>query len=130
MADRVCRAIAYWDQRAREWCDDCHCRRKDDGCRLHPCQANATLPTRASSRGRPQKATRYRSWLPAQGLKIFADVHVKHGAHAIVANCSIPELTGDLEFSDADVVIATGERTGDRATRGEMETRSCRSAMG
>ncbi len=47
---------------------------------------------------------------------MFADVHVKHGAHAITADRSIAELARDVEFFDADVAIATGQRTGDAAT--------------
>jgi uncharacterized protein len=72
--------------------------------------------------GPAARVTRYRSWLQAHNVKIFADVHVKHGAHAIVADRGIPELTRDVEFFDADAVIATGQRTGDRATRQEIET--------
>ena len=48
--------------------------------------------------------------------------HVKHGAHAIVADRDIGELTRDLEFFDAEVVIATGHRTGDAVDLGELET--------
>lgn len=84
--------------------------------------ANAYVANEGIVEGPAAKATRYRSWLRAQGLKIFADVHVKHGAHAIVADRSIPELTRDAEFFDADVVIATGQRTGDSATREEILT--------
>jgi predicted TIM-barrel enzyme len=45
---------------------------------------------------------------------------VKHGAHAITADRTIAELTRDLEFFDADAVIATGQRTGDTATAEEI----------
>ncbi len=45
-------------------------------------------------------------------LRIFADAHVKHGAHAIVQDRSIPELVRDVEFFSADAIIATGQRTG------------------
>jgi predicted TIM-barrel enzyme len=51
---------------------------------------------------------------------VFADVHVKHGAHAIVADRTLEELTRDLEFFDADAVIVTGQRTGDAADLGEL----------
>jgi membrane complex biogenesis BtpA family protein len=84
--------------------------------------ANAYVANEGIIEGPAAKVTRYRSWLRAQGLKIFADVHVKHGAHAIVADRGIPELTRDVEFFDADAVIATGQRTGDSATREEIET--------
>ena len=53
-------------------------------------------------------------------MRVFADVHVKHGAHAIVADRSIGELARDAEFFDADVAIATGQRTGDAATTDEI----------
>ena len=82
--------------------------------------ANAYVANEGIIEGPAAKATRYRAWLHARGLKIFADVHVKHGAHAIVADRSIPELTRDAEFFDADVVIVTGQRTGDSAKMEEI----------
>src|SRR5262245_41384946 len=82
--------------------------------------ANAYVANEGIIEGPAAKATRYRAWLRAQGVRIFADVHVKHGAHAIVADRSIAELTRDVEFFDADVAIVTGQRTGDRATREEI----------
>ena len=57
----------------------------------------------------------------AKDVLIFADTHVKHGAHAIVADRSISELTRDVEFFDADAVIATGQRTGDSVDLQELE---------
>ena len=57
----------------------------------------------------------------AESVHVFADTHVKHGAHAITADRSIGELTRDLAFFDADVVIATGQRTGDAATIAEID---------
>ena len=45
-------------------------------------------------------------------MRIFADAHVKHGAHAIVGDRPIPELVKDVDFFSADVIIATGQRTG------------------
>ena len=59
---------------------------------------------------------RYRATIAAEDVAIFADSHVKHGAHAITADRTVAELTRDLEFFDADAVIATGQRTGDAAT--------------
>ena len=84
--------------------------------------ANAYVANEGIVEGPAARATRYRSWLRAGGVKIFADVHVKHGAHAITADRSIPELTRDVEFFDADVAIVTGQRTGDQATREEIST--------
>ena len=82
--------------------------------------ANAYVANEGIIEGPAAKATRYRAWLHARGLKIFADVHVKHGAHAIVADRGIRELTRDAEFFDADVVIVTGQRTGDSAKMEEI----------
>jgi predicted TIM-barrel enzyme len=72
--------------------------------------------------GKAGAASRYRSWLRARDVAIFADVHVKHGAHAIVADRTLPELTRDAEFFDADAVIVTGQRTGDSADPTELAT--------
>jgi len=81
---------------------------------------NAYVANEGVVEGQAAEATRYRSWLHARNLKILADVHVKHGAHAIVADRSITELTRDAEFFDADVVIATGHRTGDAPSMEEL----------
>lgn len=82
--------------------------------------ANAYVANEGFVEGPAGIATRYRSWLHARDVRIFADVHVKHGAHAIVADRSIAELVRDAEFFDADVLIATGQRTGDAATSEEI----------
>ncbi len=84
--------------------------------------ANAYVANEGFVEGPAALATRYRSMLHAQGVRIFTDVHVKHGAHAITADRSIAELARDVEFFDADVAIATGQRTGDSATMAELET--------
>jgi predicted TIM-barrel enzyme len=70
--------------------------------------------------GEAAAATRYRAMLRAAEIRVFADVHVKHGAHAITADRPIGELAGDVEFFDADVAIATGSRTGDAASLDEV----------
>jgi len=82
--------------------------------------ANAYVANEGIVEGPAARAMRYRSWLRAREVRIFADAHVKHGAHAITADRSIAELTRDVEFFDADVVIATGQRTGDAATPEEI----------
>jgi membrane complex biogenesis BtpA family protein len=82
--------------------------------------ANAYVANEGIVEGPAARATRYRTWLRARDLRIFADVHVKHGAHAIVSDRSIAELTRDVEFFDADVAIATGQRTGDATTLDEV----------
>ncbi len=84
--------------------------------------ANAYVANEGFMEGKAGQASRYRSWLRAKDVAIFADVHVKHGAHAIVADRSIPELTRDAEFFDADAVIVTGQRTGDSASLDELST--------
>ncbi len=74
--------------------------------------ANAYVANEGIIEGPAAKATRYRAWLRATDVRIFADVHVKHGAHAIVADRPVEEMARDAEFFDADVLIATGQRTG------------------
>jgi uncharacterized protein len=82
--------------------------------------ANAYVANEGILEGPAAAATRYRAWLRAEGLRVFADVHVKHGAHAITADRSLAELTRDLEFFDADAVVVTGQRTGDAADGAEL----------
>lgn len=84
--------------------------------------ANAYVANEGFMEGRAAEALRYRSKLRAEGIRVFADSHVKHGSHAIVADRSVTELTRDLAFFDADAVIATGQRTGDGADLHEIET--------
>jgi membrane complex biogenesis BtpA family protein len=83
--------------------------------------ANAYVANEGFMEGRAGEALRYRSLLRAEHIKVFADSHVKHGSHAIVADRSIQELTRDLAFFDADAIIATGQRTGNTATIEEIE---------
>ena len=49
-----------------------------------------------------------------------SNVHVKHGSHAIVADRSLADQTRDNVFFDADVLIATGSRTGDPTNLDEI----------
>lgn len=84
--------------------------------------ANAYVANEGFMEGRAAEAMRYRSLLRAEHIKVFADSHVKHGAHAITADRTIEELTRDLAFFDADAVIATGQRTGHSASVEEIET--------
>ncbi|WP_313678441.1 BtpA/SgcQ family protein [Pantoea vagans] len=83
--------------------------------------ANAYIANEGFIEGAAAKALRYRSQLRAEHIRVFADSHVKHGSHAIVADRSIQELTRDVDFFEADAVIATGQRTGDSATLEEIE---------
>jgi uncharacterized protein len=83
--------------------------------------ANAYVANEGFMEGRAAEAMRYRSLLRAEHVRVFADSHVKHGAHAITADRTIGELTRDLAFFDADAVIATGQRTGDSAALDEID---------
>lgn len=82
---------------------------------------NAYVANEGIMNGAAPQAMRYRSMIGARDVAIFADVHVKFGAHAITADRSIPEQATDAEWFDADVLIATGERTGSPTQRGEVE---------
>lgn len=84
--------------------------------------ANAYVANEGLIEGPAALATRYRAMIHGRDIKVFADVHVKHGAHAITGDRSIPELARDVEFFDADAAIATGQRTGDSATVDELAT--------
>jgi uncharacterized protein len=83
--------------------------------------ANAYVANEGFMEGRAGEAMRYRAALRAEDVRIFADAHVKHGSHAIVADRSVPELARDLAFFDADCVIATGQRTGHAASLDEID---------
>lgn len=84
--------------------------------------ANAYVANEGFMEGRAGEATRYRAWIGARDVRIFTDVHVKHGAHAIVADRSLPEMARDAEFFDSDGLIVTGQRTGDSADPEELAT--------
>ena len=83
--------------------------------------ANAYVANEGFIEGRAAEAMRYRSLLRAEKVRVFADSHVKHGSHAIVADRSVAELTKDLAFFDADCIIATGQRTGHSASLEEID---------
>lgn len=74
---------------------------------------NAYVSNEGVIEGESAKALRYRKMIEAEDIAIFADVHVKHGSHSIVGDRSVSEQARDVEFFDADVAIATGNRTGD-----------------
>lgn len=87
--------------------------------------ANAYIANEGFINGPAPEAMRYRSMIDARDVAIFADVHVKFGAHAITADRSIAEQATDAEWFDADVLIATGTRTGNPTSDKEiMEVRS------
>jgi membrane complex biogenesis BtpA family protein len=74
---------------------------------------NAYVANEGLVEGESGRALRFRRMIGADDVAIFADVHVKHGAHAIVGDRGVAELARDTEFYDANVAIATGNRTGD-----------------
>lgn len=81
---------------------------------------NAYVANEGLLDGASPEATRYRARLRADHIRVFADVHVKHGSHSIVADRTLQDQTEDAEFFDADVLIATGSRTGDQASEAEV----------
>ena len=83
--------------------------------------ANAYVANEGFMEGKAGAASRYRAGLRARDIAVFTDVHVKHGAHAIVADRTLTQLTQDAEFFDADAVIVTGQRTGDSAKLDELQ---------
>lgn len=83
--------------------------------------ANAYIANEGFIEGAAAKALRYRSNIKANSVKIFADVHVKHGSHSITADRSLAEQTRDAIWFDADVLIGTGQRTGDPTPIGEIQ---------
>ncbi len=83
--------------------------------------ANAYVANEGIIEGEASRALRYRAAIGARHIRVFADAHVKHGAHAIVADRPIGELVRDVEFFHADAVIVTGQRTGDAATEAEID---------
>ena len=82
---------------------------------------NAYVANEGILNGPAPEAMRYRSNIRANEVAIFADVHVKFGAHAITADRSIPEQATDAEWFDADVLIASGTRTGSPTEPREVE---------
>ena len=83
--------------------------------------ANAYVANEGFLNGAAPRALRYRAAIGAADVKILADVHVKFGAHAITADRTIAEQATDAEWFDADVLIATGQRTGSPTRPEEVE---------
>ena len=79
--------------------------------------AHAYISPEGLLNGPAGEALRYRSFLRASEVAVFADVRVKFGAHSITSDRSVIEIARDTEFFDADALIVTGERTGDAPNR-------------
>lgn len=82
---------------------------------------NAYIANEGFVEGASAKAARYRSQIKGEDIKMFIDVHVKHGSHSIIADRSLADQTHDNVFFDADVLIATGTRTGNETQVSEIE---------
>jgi membrane complex biogenesis BtpA family protein len=82
---------------------------------------NAYVANEGLLDGPAGRALRYRAAIGAADIHIFADVHVKFGAHAITADRSIVDQATDAEWFDADVLIASGTRTGMPTQTAEIE---------
>lgn len=82
---------------------------------------NAYVANEGLLNGPAPAAMRYRSNIHATDIRIFADVHVKFGAHAITADRSVTEQATDAEWFGADALIATGLRTGNPTQSSEVQ---------
>lgn len=82
---------------------------------------NAYVANEGLVEGAAAEALRYRNMIEADAIPVFADVHVKHGSHAIVGDREISEQARDVEFFGGDVLIATGSRTGHATATAEIE---------
>ncbi|WP_066496731.1 BtpA/SgcQ family protein [Abyssisolibacter fermentans] len=82
---------------------------------------NAYVANEGLMDGQSAKAMRFKKSIMADDLKVMVDVHVKHGSHSIVADRSLEEQTRDNIFYDADMLIATGSRTGDATPLSEVK---------
>ncbi len=83
--------------------------------------ANAYVANEGFIEGAAADALRYRALIDAEHVHVFADVHVKHGAHAITADRPVSEQARDVAFFQADAAIATGLRTGHPADPSEID---------
>lgn len=82
---------------------------------------NAYVANEGFVEGAAAAALRYRQLLDAENIVVMADVHVKHGSHAIVGDRAVSEQARDAAFFGAEILIATGSRTGDATPIGEIE---------
>lgn len=83
---------------------------------------NAYIANEGFLNGPAPQAMRYRKAIEATDVAILADVHVKFGAHAITSDRDIAEQATDAEWFDADVLIATGTRTGSPTQPAEVQS--------
>lgn len=67
---------------------------------------------------------RYRRQIGADAVRIIADVHKKHSAHAITADVPLEEQVGTAEFMGADGVVVSGRATGEAVDESHLATAS------
>jgi len=67
------------------------------------------------------RALRYRHAIGGDGIKILADVLVKHGSHFITSDRNIAEQAHDVEAFKGDAVIVTGGATGKEPEKSDIE---------
>jgi membrane complex biogenesis BtpA family protein len=81
---------------------------------------NAYISNEGLTNGMAGSVIRYRKLIDGENIAVLADVHVKHGSHAIVSDRSISEQAVDAEFYCADALVASGSRTGDPTNLKEL----------
>ena len=74
---------------------------------------NAYVANEGILSGRAGEVSRYRHAIGAEDVRVWADVLVKLGSHALTADRSLAEQVRDLEWFDADAIIVTGRRLAD-----------------
>lgn len=83
---------------------------------------NAYVANEGFVEGLAGEILRYRASIKAEDIGVFTDVHVKHGSHSIVADRSVTEQAKDALFFCSDVLICTGNRTGDAPDAAEIKS--------
>lgn len=81
---------------------------------------NAYVSNEGLTNGMAGPLIRYRKLIDGENIAVLADVHVKHGSHAIVSDRSISEQAKDAAFYCADALVASGSRTGDPTNLNEL----------
>jgi membrane complex biogenesis BtpA family protein len=56
---------------------------------------------------------RYRKFIGAERVQVWADIKKKHSSHAITADINLGEMAAAVEFMRGDAVIITGSATGE-----------------
>ena len=74
--------------------------------------ANAYISTSGYVQAAGPRLLRYQREIGAEHILILGDFHVKHGSHSIIADRPLGEQALDAEEAGADVIIATGFKTG------------------